>query len=472
MRNKKWITLILLLLVIMTATAEDGVRMRNCRQGSRKASAPLLCAPRRAGGVNPYVGDRRQLVVLVSFSDQAFLETDPLPTWKAVFNTEGYHEGSFQGSVHDYFYVQSGKQFNLTFDLYYIPLGESRVKYRSTDEDDENSKYLVADLVDVLKTKGINWSLYDWDGDGYVDQLLIIYAGKGMNAGGDSNTIWPHQWWLSEHEGCAPISVTSGGKSYLVDSYCCVQEVYVDGTYSSFGTICHEYSHCLGLPDYYYGSKKFVGNWDLMDYGNNNERGFCPPNYSAHEKMQMGWLTPTELTTAVSKEKIDASQTFLIRNDGWKNEFYILENRQQTGWDKSLPGSGLVVFHIDYDEEAWSDFPNTPSLARYTIIPANNKTSTTYSSGWAYPYGANNQLTNESEPAASLHHANSDGSKLMNKSLSNISVVDGLASFDFMGGATGITTQKVIGQPKILYDLGPIYIIRNAQGEIKKVMKH
>jgi len=474
MLNKRNIfTVLLLLLVFLTTTAEDGIRVRNCRPNG-KAPKALNRSMRSAGSVNPYIGDRRQLVILVSFNDLSFSETDPLPTWDKIFNQPGYSEGSYHGSVHDYFYDQSGGQLNLTFDLYHVELNESMIKYRSTATEDDNSKYLVADLVEALQKSGVDWSQYDWDGDDEVNQVLIIFAGQGQNAGGGSNTIWPHQWWLSEHEDGEALEVTSGGRSYWVDCYCCVQEIYLDNTYSSFGTICHEYSHCFGLPDFYYGGTKYVGRWDLMDYGNNNEKGFCPPNYSAHEKMLVGWSTPIELTDAASISNMDESQAYIIHNDGWWDEYYIIENRQPSIWDQALPGSGVVVFHIDYDQKAWDTYPNTSGSVRYSIIPANNLSyyNDTNAKGWAYPYGENNQLTNESKPAASLHNTNLDGGTLMNKPLTNITITDGLASFDFMGGATGLFEKKVLGQPKILYDLGPIYIIRNAQGEIKKVMKH
>ncbi len=479
MRNRRNIfSVFLLLLVFMTATAEDGIRVRNCRQAQRTPSAPTLRAMRGVSSKNPYIGDRHQLVVLVSFSDQSFkgTEEETMGLWGKIFNAEDLSEEPYVGSVHDYFYAQSYKQFNLTFDLYYIPLSASRVKYRSTDEDDENSKYLVHDIVDVLETKDIDWSAYDWDDDGYINQLLIVYAGKGMNAGGDANTIWPHQWWLSEHEETTTRTVTSGGKSYTIDCYCCVQEeINVSSVKSSFGTICHEFSHCLGFPDFYVGGST-VRDWDLMDYGNNNGQGYCPAGYSAHERMLMGWLEPTELTSATTITAMPAlgeeSKAYLIRNDGYADEYYIIENRQPQAWDASLPGSGIVVFHIDYDKDIWQSGTPNVGTKRYCIIPANNKTSTSYQSGWAFPYGGNNCLTNDSEPAATLYHSNTDGTKLMSKPLTNLSLTGGLASFDFMGGTSGIMERKIVGQPKILYDLGPIYIIRNAQGEIKKVMKH
>ena len=495
MRSKCSLIFLFLLSFFMTAMAQDEVRLRNCRRGTPRPAEGLHHAAHlsRTPGGNFYKGDRHQLVVLVDFADRSFKddETTTMDLWNKVFNAENYTEAPYKGSIHDYFYAQSYALFNLMFDLQYVQLSENCEKYRSWDRsygdaanDDENSQYLVQDIMEVLKTRDIDWSLYDWNGDGYVNQLIIVYAGKGMNDGGGKDSIWPHQWWLSEHlkdrqSGvyCDPIKVNYSDKDYLVDCYCTAEEI--GGTSASFGTICHEYSHCFGFPDFYYGSIKYVGYWDLMDYGNYNGGGYCPAGYSAHERWLMDWLTPTELTTAATMTGIpalcDEAQAYLVRNDGFENEYYFVENRQQKGWDEELPGSGMVVFHIDYDPAVWvstTEMTNTPFNQRYTIIPANNKTSSSFQRGWTYPYNGNNLLTNESTPAATLKHENTDGTNFMNKPLTNMSVTDGIASFDFMGGATGIFEKKVYGQPKILYDFGPIYIIRNVQGETKKVIKH
>ena len=493
MRDKKWTAILLLLLVTLTAAATDGIQMRNCRPmaGSVPSYHHTAIPSYRHTAIPSYrhtainspliskfSGDRRQLVVLVAFSDQDFQEESPLGLWNRVFNEEHYNVAPFYGSVHDYFYDQSYGQFRLAFDLHYIKLNESKIKYRSTSKDDENSKYLVCDLVDTLSLRGLDWSPYDWDDDGYIDQLLIVYAGKGQNAGGGSSTIWPHQWWLSQHNGVEPRTVSSGGKDYLVDCYCCVQELSSRSDYGTFGTICHEYSHCFGFPDFYYGSASFLYSWDLMDYGNNNSDGFCPPNYSAHERWLMGWLTPEELTGPATISDMastaEAPQAYLIRNDGYDDEYYMVENRQPIGWDQSLSGSGLVVFHIDYDEQVWRELmPNNGRDNHYTIIPANNLSMVSYCKGWAYPYGSNNQLTDDSQPSASLRHANGNGAMLMSKPLTNITVTDGLASFDFMGGTAGISQHPTPGtrQPIILYNLGPIRIVRMPDGQIKKVFR-
>lgn len=497
MLSRCFVLLIGLLFFLMTATAEGDVRIRSCRPVNHSAKnvqkSTRLRSARRTSEVNPYIGDRRQLVILVAFADRLFKddETTTMELWDKIFNTKNLTEAPYKGSVHDYFFAQSYSQLNLTFDLQYVQLSENCEKYRSWDmryddpaDNDDNSQYLVQDIMEVLKTRDIDWSLYDWDGDGYVNQLLIVYAGEGMNDGGGKNSIWPHQWWLSEHLKdhqpdvyCDPVNVNYGDKDYLVDSYCAIEEI--GGSYASFGTICHEYSHCFGFPDFYNSATRYVGAWDLMDDGNYNGGGYCPPGYSAHERMLMGWLDITELSEPTVINDLgsleEQSQAYLIRNDGYANEYYIVENRQQTGWDQYLPGSGIVIFHIDYDEDVWENgLPNKPSHKRYTIIPANNITSYSRKDAveWTYPYGENDSLTNLSKPAASLLHENIDGTKFMNKPIWNMEVTGGVASFTFIEEPTGIWERKTEGKAEILFDLGPIYIIRNARGEIKKVIKH
>ena len=497
MLSRCFVLMMGLLFFLMTATAEGDVRIRSCRPVNHSAKnvqkSTRLRSARRTSEVNPYIGDRRQLVILVAFADRSFKddETTTMELWDKIFNTENLTEAPYKGSVHDYFFAQSYSQLNLTFDLQYVQLSENCEKYRSWDmryddpaDNDDNSQYLVQDIMEVLKTRDIDWSLYDWDGDGYVNQLLIVYAGEGMNDGGGKNSIWPHQWWLSEHLKdhqpdvyCDPVNVNYGDKDYLVDSYCAIEEI--GGSYASFGTICHEYSHCFGFPDFYNSATRYVGAWDLMDDGNYNGGGYCPPGYSAHERMLMGWLDITELSEPTVINDLgsleEQSQAYLIRNDGYANEYYIVENRQQTGWDQYLPGSGIVIFHIDYDEDVWENgLPNKPSHKRYTIIPANNITSYSRKDAveWTYPYGENDSLTNLSKPAASLLHENIDGTKFMNKPIWNMEVTGGVASFTFIEEPTGIWERKTEGKAEILFDLGPIYIIRNARGEIKKVIKH
>ena len=467
MKKFRLYPVLLLLLVSLTAVAEDVVVRQGCRRGTPRPEGMALRRGAPGGqtkqtGGDFYHSERHQLTVLVEFNDRDFKgnEDATLAQWNLIFNTKDLTEAPFKGSVHDYFYAQSYGNFDLTFDLVYVKVKGNAVKYAS-DDYDENSQYLVEDIMEVLKTRNIDWSLYDWNGDGFVNQLLIVYAGQGMNDYDkekykDKAMIWPHQWWMSEHlkDGqkgvyCDPIPVTYNDKEYKVDCYCALAELTKNDDYGSFGTICHEYTHCFGFPDFYYGRTTYVGAWELMDYGNYNGNGYCPAGYSAHERWLMGWLTPTELTSATTVTDMpalsDEPQAYLIRNDGFENEYYLVENRQQKGWDTNIPGKGILIFHIDYDPALWvsvKENVNKPSRQHYLIFPANNNSSTTtyYCRNWSYPYNNNNELTNTSTPAATLWNLNKDSSKLMSKPLTNMAVNGEVASFDFMGGATGLNT--------------------------------
>lgn len=489
MTVKKHIALLVLLVVSMATAAQD-VSQRGCRRGIRQ---PRPALTRAAGkmlgpGGDFYQGHRRQLVVLAAYSDYDFQgdEAQTLATWDKVLNAEGLHEAPYEGSVHDYFMAQSYGLFQLYFDLQYVQLASGRDRYASTADDDENSQYLVNDIVDELLTRDIPWSEYDWNGDGRINQLLIIYAGKGQNDGGDSHTVWAHQWLLSDHidpatsQPCPTRTVSHDGIDYVIDSYCAVPELsgYHDST---FGTLCHEYTHCFGFPDYYYGSINYVGKWDLMDIGNYNGDGCCPPGYSAHQRWLMGWLTPQELTQPVNVTDMaplhEQPQAYLIRNDGYQDEYYMLENRQPDSWDASLPGSGLVIAHIDYDAELWNGttpgFANKPDYQRYSIFAANNNRaySSYNASKWAYPYNGNNQLTNTSSPASTLLHDNADGTRLMSKPVTGITVSNGVAAFAFMGGTSAVTAPTVSTQQgplQVLYRMGPLVIVRRPDGTVVK----
>ena len=467
--RSKILSFLLLLLFTITAAAQDVVVQRGCRVGTPRPEGMALRrgAPtgvtKRTGG-DFYHGERRQLTVLAEFNDRPFKgdEEATLAQWNKIFNTKNLAELPFKGSVHDYFYAQSYGDFDLTFDLVYVKVKGDAKKYAS-DATDENSRFLVQDIMEVLQTRNIDWSLYDWNGDGFVNQLLIVYAGHGMNDYSGNDLIWPHQWWMSDHfqDGkqepyCDPISVTYNDKEYKVDCYCALQELTKNDDYGSFGTICHEYTHCFGFPDYYNNSRSYLGGWELMDSGNYNGEGYSPAGYSAHERWLMGWLTPTELTTTTTVTDMpalgDEPQAYLIRNDGFPNEYYIVENRQQDGWDASLPGNGIIVNHVDYDKDLWVStkaYVNTSSRQHYLIFPANNISSATtvFSKNWSYPY--------------------------QNKPLTNMTVTGGFASFDFTVNTTGLSAQpSALGpQPTVLYRFGTIDIVRTADGKIQKVLR-
>ena len=421
----------------------------------------------------------RQAVVLISFSDCDFIHEDAVAYYQRVLNEPGYNEGFGPGCVADYFRDQSGGQFNLQFDIY----GPIKVSVKAKSGDNYGDDAMKEALAILRTTAEEDFSVYDWDGDGEVDQMVFIAAGFTGNQ--VSGYIWPN---TSYSDMKAP------GDFYIgMNSISC--ELWQDGSSCGIGTICHEFTHCLGLPDIYptLGGAGFsvVDEWDLMDGGNYTAKGWCPPNYSALERMLMGWSSPTELTEARNVAGMmsvnDGGETFIIRNPEHENEFYLLENRQQNGWDYAAPGKGLLIIHVDYDKEVWSN--NTVNTSRnhyrYDLFHADGKNYKDWDpqengqglgkytmEGWLrnrylstspYPYRndstgiTNDALTNDSDPAATLYYENTDGQRVMSKPITGIQMDDdGIVSFDFMMDPWGMETRMVDGGNKTAdgwYDL-------------------
>ncbi len=291
----------------------------------------------------------------------------------------------------------------------------------------------------------VDFSDYDWDGDGIADMVFFLYAGQGENAGGSTDTIWAHMWTLTS---------ASSGKTTLtldntqIDTYACAAELSSSRSTAGIGTFCHEFSHCLGLPDVYdtsSGGNYGMGNWDVLCYGNYNGHtygdAYIPAGFTSYERWFAGWLEPEELSIDGDYSLAaltDEPQAYVIYNDRVKNEYFLLENRQREGWDASLAGEGLLILHIDFDASAWANNMVNYSTQRYTLFAANNKYSTSYEAGMAYPYNGNDSLTNSSTPAAKLNNTNTDGTYYMNKPITNIALEDGVVTFSFANESVAI----------------------------------
>ena len=450
----------------------------------------------------------RQPVILISFKDCDFSMADPVDFYSRILNEPGYNEGMGAGCLADYFRDQSGGMFNLQFDIY----GPIEVDTLVTGNGKTNyGEYAVRRATQELaKQTDIDFSPYDWNDDGRVNQVIYIAAGFCGNQvkGG---YIWPNTSTFY------PSVKMPGDVSISQYSVSC--ELWEDKTNCGIGTICHEFTHCLGLPDIYptSGGAGFsvVDEWDLMDGGNYTNKGWCPPNYSALEKMLMGWITPTELTEPTSvtgmKSVSDGGETYIIRNSGDEDEFYLLENRQQKGWDYGAPGNGLLIFHVDYDRETWSsnNVNTSKTHYRYDLFHADGKSykdwdpeedgqdmgkytmedwlRNRYLSSSPYPYyteeaGMENlRLTNDSDPAATLYHENTEGLKYMSKPITDIEMSeDGTISFNFMKEPVSVAPIRMTDHtaPAAYYDLtgrrlqSPkrqgIYIVRYSDGTVEK----
>lgn len=385
-----------------------------------------------------YMGKKRCLILLAQFSDKKFTMNDPKAFYNRVANEPGFSEGNFKGSVADYFKAQSNGKFEMNFDVMGpYTLGEQAYYGKNEgDQQDVNVQAMISGCLGKAASEGIDFSPYDWDGDGEMEMVFVVYAGRGEATGGDVNTIWPHKGRMTNPVKCGNKTLTN---------YACSNELSVSNEVDGIGTICHEFSHCFGYPDAYdtnYTGLYGMGTWDLMCQGNYNGNGFTPAGYTAYEKYAAGWITPIELkeNTSVSgmKPLAEGGDAYIFKNPNNSDEYYLIENRQKKGWDAGLAGSGIIINHIDYNLKAWNY--NTPNSMmsgindheRITLIPADNVKSDKNEENDPWPYGNKNRLANNTTPACDTYNLNTDGTKLMNIILSDMAIAaDGTASFSF-----------------------------------------
>lgn len=436
----------------------------------------------------------KQLVILFSFSDFDFEEEHSWDFYNSILNKPGYNEGNGVGCVADYYRAQSGGLFNLQFDIY----GPYKVSQKAQPYDNPTSStknygrdaMLEATQLFVAEHPEIDFSQYDWNGNGYVNQVVFIYAGYGGNTATTYGYIWPNTGSFSTVE-------TPDGKK--ISSYTASAENWPTSTPRScgIGTICHEFSHNLGLPDIYPVGNNLpysaVDEWDLMDGGNFTNYGWCPPNFSPLEKMLLGWLTPIELEDATTITKMkpveEGGSVYQIKHTD--KEYLLLENRQWKGWDLGIPGKGLVVYSVNFDESVWRN-NNVNSFSdeskfHYKLIHADNLTY----AGWedkikAESLGSyqNSERMNKTHLSTSPYPYMTEETTvdaIADESLTNIRISeDGLVSFDFMGGVTGIQSHTTF-LPSITsqyFDLrgrrvenpvhGQLYIVRKVNGSTSK----
>ena len=473
--------------IVMSALATHAAprKGRGCwRSVPKNHAATTRLQSRRInfdGGVQEgYTGQKRGLVILAEFPDAKFKRANDREKYQRLLNEPGYTTGEgFRGSVADYFRDQSAGQFLLTFDVAGPYTAAHEVAYYGQnspkDDLDLRPEELIKEMC-IAADGEVDFADYDWDGDGEVDEVFVVYAGKGEADSYGANAadlIWPHMWTMEE---------SPTGRFWLdgqcINVYACCNEVDYSGSITGIGTICHEFSHCLGLPDFYSINDNNVfgmGRFDLMDSGNYNGNGFCPPGYTAYEKMVCGWQQPIVLSdkdvTVSSISPIsEHGDTYIIYNDANPDEFYTIENRQHTGWDKLYPRTGLMILHVDYDAEVWfNNLPNTimtleealkenltcgNDRLRMTIFAANDNDR----SPRLYPYQQRDSLTATSTPAATLHTPNSEGSLLMQGAILNITQhTDGTMSFDYRAGqssqADAVATLRSDRKPATVYTL-------------------
>ena len=419
-------------------------------------SAKYKAAAQKAGSQIAPEGDVNVAVLLVQFNDIKFTYTKE--DFNNILNTKDYvYENPIAnsiGSARDYFMAQSDGKFRPNFIVTDIVTLDNNMSYYGGNDssgDDKKPTYAVKEGIQKADAAGFDFSKCDNNGDGEVEFVYCIYAGYSENYGADVNTIWAHQWQLSAQSG----TITVDGVK--CDTYACSGELIYNESYESrigktlagIGVMCHEFSHCLGLHDIYdttYDSGNWgMDYWDLMDQGSYAAEGYVPVGYSAYQRDFCGWRKLVEINSKGSysmKALTRGGVGYKIVNDANNNEYYILENRKQEGWDTYLFGSGMLVIHVDYLKSAWDNnsINVTKNHPRYTLIPADNEllaydskntnafVSSIKADVWPGPSG-NTELTNTSIPAAKVYTGG-----FMNKPITDIKCQDDVISFNFMYG--------------------------------------
>lgn len=295
----------------------------------------------------PTVGKIKGIILLVEFADKSFTEGYDQALFDSLANDDGFAHDGATGSIAKFFKDQSYGKFQPEFDVVGpVKLTHKLSHYGQNDTygQDYMAHYMIEEAVQQADTLyDVDFSQYDNDHDGYVDFVYCIYAGYAESYGAPAYTVWPHQSTLE-----------SAGTAFKLDGvtisrYACSSELkYTAGaTLEGIGTFCHEFGHVLGFPDMYQtngGSGVPYGQWDTMDRGCYNNDSKTPAAYSAYERWCMRWMDLTDLEEPTVDLRLpyigDEPVAYRLVSPTNKDEYFILENRQQRGWERPTGGIG------------------------------------------------------------------------------------------------------------------------------------
>lgn len=334
--------------------ASDGIisAMRSCgaQNINANASSPFIgqqMAVRKSGKVTIPV-------ILVEFNDQKFSVTRPLAYFNQMLNGNSITGSGMEVSASKYLNDNFAGACEFTFDVVaFVSLSKPLANYggRSQYLNDVNPSGMVIDACRLAESSGVNFSKYDNDSDGKIDNVAIIYAGYSEAESGIPEAIWPHKGDLSGQ------NIRLGGLQ--LSSYTCTSELAGDRTTStvaSIGPFLHEFCHALGLPDLYDvngdtdgASNGLYGNLSIMDFGLYLDGGKTPPYFCAVEQEMLSLSKVVDLTPGVRytlRPFVESSVIYRIPTKT-SGEYFLLEMRRAEGWDSHIGGEGLVVYHID-----------------------------------------------------------------------------------------------------------------------------
>lgn len=394
----------------------NALKKREILQRKAQQRAPI----RKANGLSSS-GTKRGIVILVAYKDVPF--TYDQSDFFNLMNQQGYNG---TGSAKDYFNDQFGGMYEFAFDVSpIVTVSRERSWYGSNNryDEDQHPAEMIEEACRLADAAGVDFSLYDQDGDGEVDNVHVFFAGGDESEGDGEDRIWAHQWNISTGAGLPKLELD--GK--IIDRYSCSSELSRPGdSYSRYemagiGAFCHEYSHTLGLPDFYdtdYEENGMsAGLWyftSVMDGGCYNNNSNTPPYYNVIEREILGLVEPVIITEGMSCSMgpiHESGKCYRMETDR-KDEYYLFECRAGEGWDKYIGGEGMLVYHIDKrDPEIWDYYNEVNAKLSHQcadIIEADGR-SDDYErisdsqarniGGVFFPYKQNSTLSASSTPA-------------------------------------------------------------------------
>lgn len=480
---KHTVLLIISLLLSHCVMAQQTFRRRQCGTAMlMEREAAAYSKGQRAISTQknyvPHMGTITIPVVLVNFKDVKFKINKPKEAFEQLFNSDtqedlgnGNHHN--YGSVAKYFRDMSNGEFTPKFKVYGpVTVDKPETYYGGKNENnnkDENPRQLVKDALKLIEDQVTEDDIKSFCSDGKtVDCVYVVYAGLGQNDGGAGTTVWANTWTTD--------GATLGGKS--VSSYTMSPELSSmklddNGKFNNKGTIpavsgigviCHEFSHALGLPDFYpteesaYVNNQEMEYWDLMDGGEYTYYGYRPTAYTAFEKEQMEW--PVDIKTLDSDESVkmqtsteQGGTAYKIVNPDNQNEYLMLECIQRKGWNQYLFGNGLLVYHVCLPNEplySGTRLNNAPGYPGMAVVPADGACLSSYikanendyiNSHYGDLFGQNvTELSDTNkQPNFCWYNAAKTEKLDTNKAIKNVKYDKGVLTFDYVNDvASGI----------------------------------
>ena len=363
----------------------------------------------------PTKGSPKGLVLLVNFKDVSFNSGNTQSAMSDMMNSDSYTYNGATGSVRKYFSDQSAGKYTPQFDVVgpvTLPYNLSHYGANGSDDNDLLPADIVVEACSIANAlHNVDFTQYDSDNDNIVDFVYVIYAGKGEADGGAANTIRPHSWDVYSAEYYGNCSYGESKRKFdgkYLYQYACSGEIDgQSGKRAGIGAIAHEFSHVIGMPDLYdidygqnYENDATPGAWHVMDDGSYNNDCKTPPSYTIYDKYYLGWLTPENLGNTAQELTLNANEGYQLASSNSlltatsTNTVYYIENRQNSGWDAALPGHGMLIWKIMYNQTAWDDNgPNdTNGTIRYALVSASGKTTGLGTAADPFP-GTSNKTT-------------------------------------------------------------------------------